>query len=136
MLSLRDPADVTKVEDGSIRELLAQRFEEICQGEDYDPDEMGYFVLIQAGDSIDAIEQGHGIWITRALFSDARFGDEDFAPCFECLEEHPTCYELVFILNDGGYGVVILIPKSAEIDPELLNFCQTYATPSPERLSA
>lgn len=132
MLSLRDPSDVSKVEDRSIRALISRRIDELLQFGDYELEEMGYFVVIQAGDSIDAIEQEHGIWITRGLFSEARFGDDEFAPCFECLEEHPSCFELVFILNDGGYGVVILIPKSAGIDPELLHFCRTYATPAPE----
>jgi len=54
------------------------------------------------------------------MVDDTSFGDVGFTPCFEALEEHARCYEMVFILNDDGYGIDIFIPKVIGIDPELL----------------
>lgn len=58
MLILRDPADLRLVEDLSLRALLTQRFSDLSQGaiEDFDSEVMGYFVLIEAGDSLSDIE--------------------------------------------------------------------------------
>ena len=58
-----------------------------------------------------------------------RFGHPDFAPSFEALEEHSGCYEMVFILNDDGFGISIFIPKTGGIDADLLAMCAMYAEP-------
>ncbi len=57
-------------------------------------------------------------------------GDPDFAPSFEWLVEHPTCYEAVFIFNDDGYGINLLIPILPGIDADLLAMCVLYAVPA------
>jgi hypothetical protein len=41
-------------------------------------------------------------------------------------------YEMLFIQSDEGHALVILIPKTAGIDPELLAMCAQYATPAQE----
>jgi hypothetical protein len=46
------------------------------------------------------------------------------------LEAHLTSYEMVFITNDAGYGIVLWIPQYGT-DATLLAMCQHYATPSP-----
>ena len=45
-------------------------------------------------------------------------------------EEHPACYEVGFIFNDGGFGIVLIVPK-ADAEPEVVGYCQQYATPAP-----
>lgn len=129
MLILRDPAAVSKVADPAIAKLLALRFDQLSEEEPYDPDINGFFIMVEPGDTLSALEAASGCWITQGLFTDARYGEADFSPCFEFLEEHPFCWEMVFILNDGGYGVLFAIPKTG-IDDELLRFCQEYAVPA------
>ncbi|WP_374266708.1 hypothetical protein [Zoogloea sp.] len=130
MLILRDPSQLDQVEDAYIRGLIAQRFQEITI-EGYSYDDLGMFVLAQPGDSIADLEKAGGVWITTGIFSDAKFGDPDFAPCFEVLEEHTShCFEMVHILA-GDYGVCTVIPDQQGIDPELLRFCREYAEPVP-----
>ena len=132
MLILRDPNDVRLVDDFSLRSLLTQRFIERCEGAigDYDPDILGDFVLVEAGDTVLDIEAETEAWIVSSPFSDLRYGDPGFLPLFELLEEHPTCFEMVFVLN-GDAGVTLLIPKQSVIDGELLQFCREYAEPAP-----
>ena len=40
-----------------------------------------------------------------------RFGDPEFSPVFEAIEEHAGRYEIVAILTDDGFGVAIFVPK-------------------------
>lgn len=130
MLILRDPSQLGLVEDAYIRGLIAQRFQEITI-DGASCDDLGMFVLVLPGDSIADLEKAGGVWITTGIFSDAKYGDEDFAPSFDVLEEHAgRCFELVHILA-GDYGVCIVIPDQPGIDPELLRFCREYAEPVP-----
>lgn len=130
MLTLRDPARVAQVSNPAIRALLELRFRQLSVEEPYDPEVIGHFVLVEPGDSMAAVEAETGCWLVTSPFSDARYGDEDYVPCFEVLEEHPACYEVVFVFNDGGYVIVLLVPKAVGIDAELLGFCEEYATPA------
>lgn len=130
MRILRDPSQLGQVEDAYIRGLIAQRFQEISI-DGYRYDDLGMFVLAEPGDSIADLEKAGGVWITSGVFTDTKFGDPDFAPCFEVLEEHMGhCFEMVHILA-GDYGVCTVIPDQAGIDPELLRFCREYAEPLP-----
>lgn len=131
MLVLRDPSVASSIADNDIRELVEQRFEDICDGEEYEADLHGFMIVLEAGDSSDALEEESGCPILRSYIGNARFGDPDFRPVFECLEEHAFCYEMVFVPGDGDFGIVIFIPKQEGIDPELLAMCAEYAEPAP-----
>ena len=131
MLVLRDPSLASSITDNDIRELVKQRFDEICDGEDFDPDLHGLFFVVEPGDGVEALEEESGCPILRSYIGTARYGDPEFKPVFECLEEHDTCYEMVFVPGDGDFGIVIFIPKQEGIDPELLAMCAEYAEPAP-----
>lgn len=102
MIILRNPSAISSISDPGIRRLAEHRFTEICAGEAYDYDLHGYMIVVEAGDSVDALEKESSCPILRNLFDDVGFGSLDFAPSFEVLEEHAGCYEMVFILNDEG----------------------------------
>ena len=121
MLLLCDPRQVQAVQDPEVRALLARRFTEIADGEEFDPAIFGYFVLAQAGDSIEAIEQATGVRWAGAM--------DGFLHGWELITEHPSCYEAVFVLDDSGYGVDVVVPKHQGIDPRLLGLCSAYALP-------
>jgi hypothetical protein len=123
MLALRDPAEVQAVQDPEVRALLARRFVEIADGDDYDAAVYGYFLLLEAGDGIEEVEQAAGVsW--RSALGGALRG-------WEVITEHPCCYEAVFVLDDTGYGVDVLVPKHQGIDPQLLGVCSAFAVPEP-----
>ncbi len=128
---LRDPASANSITNLAIRELVAQRFEDICAGEDYDADLHGFMIVAEPGDSPEALEEESGCPILRSYIGTAQYGDPDFRPVFECLDEHDTCYEMVFVPGDGDFGVVIFIPKHPCVDSDLLMLCAEYAVPAP-----
>ena len=83
------------------------------------------FILVEPFDSIDALEQSTGCPIITSWFSDAVYPHEDFAPSFEFVEEHPTFYEMVFVLTDDN-TTVLIVPKSGS-DPLLLTLCEEFS---------
>lgn len=127
MYIVRDPLLIAGIKDDDIRALINQRFTEILAGEPYDYDRHGYMIIVEPGDSIKSLESETGCSILHNFFDDTHFGDPDFTPCFEALEEHPSCFEMVFILNDEGFGIAIFISKNSGINKELLSMCAEYA---------
>jgi hypothetical protein len=138
MLILRNPAETSSIADPDIRSLVEQRFIDLRQDndedydEDYDWEVMGYFVLVEPGDTVAAIEEQTEAWICSSPYSAVRYGEPGFTPCYELLEEHPCCYEMIFVPSDGDFGITLFIPKQPDVDAELLQFCQEYAVPAPE----
>ena len=131
MLVLRDPAAASGIASSDLRGLVEQRFEDICAGDEYDADLHGFMIVAEPGDGSEALEEESGCPILRSYIGTARYGDPEFKPVFECLDEHDTCYEMVFVPGDGDFGIVIFIPKQPGIDSELLAMCAEYAVPAP-----
>ncbi|MEI6300392.1 MAG: hypothetical protein WCR74_03035 [Betaproteobacteria bacterium] len=130
MLVLRDPALASRVADAGIRSLVEQRFAEVLAGEAYDYDQHGYFVVVEPGDTVAALEQETNCPILRNIFDEARYGNPAFSPSFEILEEHDGCYEMLFINNDSGFGITLFIPKAEGIEGSLLAMCAEFAVPA------
>ena len=120
MLILKPPSSFDSITDLDILKLIKLRHDQLG-------DEMfGSVIIIEAGDSLSEIEQEIGFSILTNLFEDVRYPDPDFVPCFEVLEDHGGCYEMLFILGDGDEAVEIFIPKTG-IDPLLLSMCALFA---------
>ena len=130
MRRLHTPDDLEGIADEALRRVIRQRFTELAAYDDYTFDELAEFWLVESGDTVESLEAATKAPIAQGWFSDARYPDPDFSPAWEVLEAHPTCYEMVFITNDAGYGIVLWIPQYGT-DATLLAMCQHYATPSP-----
>ena len=86
-------ADLCSVEHDAIRCLLQKRFLQQCGAT---------FFIVEPDDSIEDLEAKTGCPIVTSWFDDVRYGDEDFVPSFEFVEEHRYCFEMVFVLNDDS----------------------------------
>lgn len=130
MRRLHTPDDLEGIADEALRRVIRQRFTELAAYDDYTFDELAEFWLVEPGDTVESLEAATKAPIAQDWFSDARYPDPDFSPAWEVLEAHLTSYEMVFITNDAGYGIVLWIPQYGT-DATLLAMCQHYATPSP-----
>jgi hypothetical protein len=120
MLILKSPSSFDSITDPDILKLVKLRHDQLG-------DEMfGSVIIVEAGDSLSNIEKEIGFFVMTNLFDDKRYPDPDFVPCFEVLEDHGCCYEMVFILSDGDDAIEIFIPKHG-VDDELLAMCSQYA---------
>ena len=135
MIVLRDPQATSQITDPYIRDLVALRWSQVLAGEPYDYDRHGYMVVVEPGDTVEQLEQEIGLPLLHGLFDDIPFGDDDFTPCFEILEEHTyenaiSIYEMVFISNDDGAATALFIADTEGIDADLLAMCRSFATPA------
>ena len=131
MIRIRGPDQARRISDPDIRQLVEQRFAEVCNGEPYDPDVHGEMIVVEPGDTLQALERESGVPIATNPFDDSRFPDPDFVPVCEYLEEHSRCYEALFLFSDDGAGVNVFVPKQGT-DAEILDFCARFAVPAPE----
>jgi hypothetical protein len=120
MFIIQNLSQLHSITDPDILKLVKLRHDQLG-------DEMfGSVIIIEAGDSLSDIEEEIGFSILTNLFDDVRYPDPDFVPCFEALEDHGGCYEMLFILGDGEEAIEIFIPKTG-IDPSLLAICARFA---------
>ena len=115
-----------------LQALVHQRIALLSEDEPYDPAVHGYFIVVDEGDELPALDKQLGFPILSNRFDGCMFGEEGFTPCHEVLEEHASYYEMVFVLSDDGYGVEVFIPKSPAIDPRLTAMCQHYVIKAQE----
>jgi hypothetical protein len=125
MQVIRDLPSTLQISDAAIRALVQQRIDDLG-GDKFDAAELGYFLVIESC-SLESITAQIGFNILANRFTGIRFDQPGFTPSFEFVEEFPACYEMVFILDDSGYGVDIFVSKETGVDPVLLAMCQKYA---------
>lgn len=128
MQIIRHLAEVGSISDPELRTLIEKTIADLSQDGPYDPDELGYFLIVQPGDRLDEISDQIGFPIMANRWTGIEYGHAGFTPSFELVEEHAGSYALVFITSDSGYGIEVFVPKAAGIDSDLLTMCQKYAT--------
>jgi hypothetical protein len=124
MLQIQNLSQLNSITDPDILKLVKLRHSQLG-------DEMFDSVfIIEAGDTVQDIEQEIGFSILTNLFDDISYPDPDFVQCFEVLEDHGGCYEMLFILSDGDDAIEIFIPKQG-VDNELLGMCAQFSVSVP-----
>jgi hypothetical protein len=131
MIRIRGPDQARRIDDPDLRGLVEQRYAEVCNDEPYDRDIHGEMIVVEAGDTLAALERESGVPIASNPFDDARFPDPDFVPICEYLEEHSHCYEMMFLFSDDGAGINFFVPKQG-IDADLLELCARFAVRASE----
>jgi hypothetical protein len=130
MRIIRDPADTASIADPELRHLIEKTIVALSEDYPYDPDVLGYFIIVQPGDTLATINAQIGFDILANKWTGVRFDQPGYTQSFEVLEEHAGYWEMVFILSDDGYGIEVFIPKAQGIDPDLLAMCARHAVPA------
>jgi hypothetical protein len=114
--------------DFRLKRLLIERRNQL--GFDFELSEMARVVIIQAGDSLQALERELGYSFFVNPVDGSRFGEPDFTPGWEWIADHGYCWELVWILDDA-FGHIVLIQNSPMQNRLLRALCLTYASDKP-----
>jgi hypothetical protein len=124
--------DSKSIEDGSksytdpeLCELLAAHVGRLNEYEGCKLSELINFIVIEQGDIVADLDAELGFPVMTNRFDGCRYGEPGFSPSWEVIEEHINWFELVYVLSDDGFGVVVFVPKHA--DPELLKMLQQYS---------
>jgi hypothetical protein len=112
--------------DNRLRSLLTERFEQLTAAwEGIDLSDLTHFLIIQPGDTAADAERELGWSLLVNPVDGARFGQPDFTPSWEWIEDHGGWFEAVFILSDDGFGISLFVQDHPATDPELLAMCRT-----------
>jgi hypothetical protein len=115
MILIRTAEDMAQALDSSLDPILKARLrchsERLAEYDDFQPEELALFVIVQPGDTLSAIEQ-------KACLSLVCDGQLRLEP--ECLERERGWLEAVMILSDDGFGLVILCRPETVTDPDLI----------------
>jgi hypothetical protein len=93
--------------------------------------DQAYVAIVQPADTAADLQRTIGFSVFENPVDGSHFGDPDWSPGWEWIEDHGFAYELCFIMDDSGFGHVVIIPKQQGVDSELLNLCQQYASATP-----
>ncbi|KGH03575.1 hypothetical protein [Comamonas thiooxydans] len=121
MRRLSDASAVDALDDCAMRAVVQQRLIELSEYEQ-PLDELAEFWLLDGSDTVATLEAQTG----RPVMAGWPSPDGSFQPGWDVLVSHPSCFEMVFVLDDSGYGAVFWIPKSSA-DPDLLALCRKHA---------
>jgi hypothetical protein len=103
-------AFLTGINNATLHAIITGHMERLAEFEGYDLSELVEFVIIEPADRQADMEAALGI-------------EGDDLPCEYCID-HGTWFEVVRILNDSGFGRVILVPKATSLPPAVRALCQ------------
>ncbi|QTN29975.1 hypothetical protein HZ993_09295 [Rhodoferax sp. AJA081-3] len=129
MLTIKSLLHASAIVDAEIRRLVEQRLTDLG-GLAFDASELGYFLVLEPGDTMESVNAQLGFDILANRFTGTRFDAPGFTPSFEFIEAFPVSYDLVFILDDSGFGVEIFVPITIDL-PHLLQMCSLHASFAP-----
>lgn len=81
--------------DTKLRDLLTAHAERLAEYSEYDLSELAEFVIVQQGDTLEAIEEACQLRL---------MADGQFLSPVELIAEHTHWIEVTWILSDDGFG--------------------------------
>ncbi|MBL8484477.1 MAG: hypothetical protein JNJ60_19945 [Rhodocyclaceae bacterium] len=132
MRILCDPRQIASLDDRPLQALLAQRFDEVSDGEAFDPSRMARFVIVEPGDPLPEIEARSGALLTQAVLDDVAYPEPSSSPSFEVLQCHDLdglVYEYVEIISEGEFAIALFIRERPGVDELVMCFCRECAQP-------
>jgi len=120
MISLEtwaDAAGIVPLLEPDLRTALQAHLDRLTEFADYALDELARLVIVEPGDVVTELAiNGAGVLLP--------VGADTFAIDPEYAAQHGDMIEVVWIISDDGYGVVLFVPATSRTSPELLHACQ------------
>ena len=132
MITIYDSADMAQILSGpldpDLKVILLSRLELLAEFSDWDLADLAHFIIVEPGDSIDAIARELGVNPLVNIVDNVRYPDPAFDPSFEFCMARAGYFDLTFALCDSGLANCLLVPDRDDIEPTLLALCRSYAT--------
>jgi hypothetical protein len=110
-----------------LKEILRGHVDRLAEYEDYTLEELAEFLIVEAGDALSDVETAYG----RRLVADG-----EFTFTVELITEQGGFYEVTWIIDDTGFGLVLFVEIHPDTDARLLAACQHALATSNESSSA
>jgi hypothetical protein len=105
--------------DPEIKQVLQKQRDILAEYEGFPLEELAEFVVVQPGDTLADLEAG-----SEMKLVEFEGGQATFALGAERIEQHGTFFEVLWILSDDGFGVLLFVPRGEGVDPVLLAACE------------
>ncbi len=130
MLSIRNNADMDRalvsLLDPALRRLLTLRRDQLAE-DGLDLDEIVHIIIVRPGDTLAEVEAEAGVAIATNLVDGSRLGDPEFEPLFETVTRKDGYLEAIMILSDDGFGLVLFVPDTIDVDPAISLLLRRHA---------
>ena len=130
MLSIRDSAAMQRALSGpfdpDLKTILLNRLDLLSEFSDFDLSELAHFIVVGPEDSIAVIEDELGFSPFVNFVDGARYPDHAFTPSWEWLIARGRWIDVTWALSDSGFGIVLLVPDTDGVDPELLTLFKSH----------
>lgn len=102
--------------DPDLHRTIAARRAQLLQdtGGDYDISDLAHWIVVAPGDGLPAIEPELGV----SLYPD---------PPWEWVLHHGSHFEAAIVIDDSGFGSVLLVPDAQGVDHDLLKLLRMHA---------
>ena len=105
--------------------LITDYVERLSDEEGFELGNLVHFVVMHRDDTVVELEAALGFSVMTNRSNGYRYGDPEFLPSWEVIEVHHHWYEMVYVLADDGFGIVVFVDKNA--DAQLLQMLKHYA---------
>lgn len=130
MLSIRNSVDMDRalvsLLDPALRRLLTLRRDQLTE-DGLDLDEIVHIIVVRPGDALAEVEAEAGVAIATNLVDGSRLGDPEFEPLFEYVTRKDGWLKAVMILSDDGFGLVLFVPDTIDVDPAISLLLRRHA---------
>ena len=123
MIVVHDHSSIDQIRNIAIKDLIRKRIDSL---NDLDAGDLCKILVVEDSDTLESLSAQLTFNILCNRFSGIRFDQEGFTPSFEFIEEFPSCFDMVFVLSDDGFGVELFVPKEKGINSELIAMCRTF----------
>lgn len=90
---------------GELHQLITDYVERLSDGEDFELGNLVHFVVMHKDDTVVELEAALGFSVMTNRSSGCCYGDPDFLPSWD----HHHWYEMVYVLADDGFGIVVFV---------------------------
>jgi hypothetical protein len=128
MLSLPDAAAIrAALHQPHPARLHAILADELATAETCELQDLTYILVIQPGDTEEAIKDEIGWSPLVNPVEGTRFGTADFLPYWVAIEDLGGWYELIHAVSNDGFAYILLIEDAPGVSTDLLRMCRQYA---------
>lgn len=128
MLSIYDEASASDVLarplNPTLQSLISDRLHD---AEVIELGELTHILVIEPGDTEEAIRDELGWSPLENVLDGCRFGTADFVPYWSWLQDLGGWYEMIVTVGNSGFAFILLIERTNGVLPELLRLCREFS---------
>ena len=123
MIVVHDHSNIDQIRNIAIKDLIRKRIDSLNE---LDAADLCNILVVEGSDTLGSLSEQLTFNILYNRLTGIRFDQVGFTPSFEFIEEFPSCFDMVFVLSDDGFGVELFVPKEEGINSKLIEMCRTF----------